>query len=230
MDILRLPTLVHNANKRAKEIEENPKLADIKQPKKLDDAYVTWILGIFGAHHFYLGNTEFGFAYLFTFGMAGVGWLVDFFRMPILVDRANEENPSPEKHLDDAYILTFPLGVLGLQHFHLGRTGWGIIYSLTFGLFGFGFLIDMIRMPYLVREVNEAIREQQKLVAVVVDNNVNTTRSFATSYQAISGDDIKKVPMNDNTASMPSPANFYHQLPPFNTKSDVPPPTYHSTC
>ena len=43
---------------RAKEIEENPKLADIKQPKKLDDAYVTWILGIFGAHHFYLGNDE----------------------------------------------------------------------------------------------------------------------------------------------------------------------------
>lgn len=227
LDIFRLPKLVAEANKRAIEVEENPEALNKKRPKTLDDAYVTWIFGILGAHHFYLGNNEFGFAYLFTFGMGGVGWLIDFFRMPILVKRANDENPSPEKHLDDAYILTFPLGVLGLQHFYLGRPCWGTTYALTFGLLSFGFLIDIIRMPYLVREVNEAIREQQKLVAVVVDDN---TTSCTTSYQTGSGSDIEKVPLNDNTAPIQYSANLYPKPPPMDTKNDEPPPAYFPNC
>ncbi|MBN2156778.1 MAG: NINE protein [Candidatus Lokiarchaeota archaeon] len=47
---------------------------------------ILWaFLGIFGAHHFYAGRIGLGLLYLFTIGILGVGWLVDFFL--ILTDR-----------------------------------------------------------------------------------------------------------------------------------------------
>jgi len=56
----------------------------------ISDAYVTWMpAGLFGAHHFYLGNTGRGFLYLFTVGLFGVGWIIDGFRIPTLVKEAN---------------------------------------------------------------------------------------------------------------------------------------------
>lgn len=51
--------------------------------------------GLFGAHHFYLGRIAFGVYYMLTLGGFGVGWIVDWFRMPVLVERANH----PERYL-----------------------------------------------------------------------------------------------------------------------------------
>ncbi|RDD45937.1 TM2 domain-containing protein [Trichoplax sp. H2] len=229
-DIFRMPKLVADANERAIELEKCPEAIHKKQIKHLDDAYLTWVLGILGAHHFYLGDTFFGIAYLCTFGMGGVGWLVDFFRMPILVKRANDENPSPEKKLDDAYILTFPFGMLGLQHFYLGRPLWGTIYSITFGLFSFGFLIDIIRMPYLVREVNEAMRERQNLLAVVIEEKNQSSNATGTLYQTESSTDIKKVPIDDNAASTQPPLNLYPSLQSMESKPTGLPPAYVPNC
>ncbi|ELU07495.1 hypothetical protein CAPTEDRAFT_59447, partial [Capitella teleta] len=45
--------------------------------------------GIFGAHHFYLGRTFFGVLYVTTFGLLGVGWLVDIVRTPLLTKHVN---------------------------------------------------------------------------------------------------------------------------------------------
>lgn len=39
--------------------------------------YIFW--GFFGAHKFYLGKSRSGFVYLFTFGLFGIGWLIDIF-------------------------------------------------------------------------------------------------------------------------------------------------------
>lgn len=36
-----------------------------------------FFLGCFGAHRFYVGRYLMGVVYLFTFGLLGVGWLVD---------------------------------------------------------------------------------------------------------------------------------------------------------
>lgn len=38
-------------------------------------------LGVFGAHKFYEGKIFFGILYLFSFGLFGVGWLVDIIRL-----------------------------------------------------------------------------------------------------------------------------------------------------
>lgn len=43
-----------------------------------------------------------------------------------------------------ALILCVFLGLLGVHRFYLGYSGMGIIYLLTFGLFGFGWLIDIL--------------------------------------------------------------------------------------
>lgn len=55
-----------------------------------------------------------------------------------------------------AFLLCFFLGYLGVHKFYEGRVGMGILYLLTFGLFGIGWLIDCIALlfkpnPYYVR-------------------------------------------------------------------------------
>ncbi|MBQ1208759.1 MAG: TM2 domain-containing protein [Lachnospiraceae bacterium] len=55
-----------------------------------------------------------------------------------------------------AFLLCFFLGYLGIHKFYEGRIGAGILYLLTLGLFGFGWIIDCIILlfkpnPYYVR-------------------------------------------------------------------------------
>ena len=91
----------------------------VRSEKKLVEAYLlAFPLGFLGLHHFYLRRYGFGALYFFTFGLLGVGWLSDLFRMPCLVREANRRQAAPEeddqKSLSDAYVLWFPLfGLLG---------------------------------------------------------------------------------------------------------------------
>lgn len=43
-----------------------------------------------------------------------------------------------------ALLLCIFLGCLGVHRFYVGRIGGGILYLLTFGIFGIGWLIDII--------------------------------------------------------------------------------------
>jgi len=43
-----------------------------------------------------------------------------------------------------AFILCFFVGVLGIHRFYVGKIGTGVLYLFTGGLFGIGWLVDLI--------------------------------------------------------------------------------------
>ena len=50
---------------------------------------------------------------------------------------------SSSKSKNTALLLCFFMGVFGIHQFYVGKTGKGILYLLTGGLFGIGWLIDL---------------------------------------------------------------------------------------
>lgn len=122
-------------------------------------AYVLCVspLGIFGAHHFYLKRYLNGGFYAATFGLFGFGWIFDMLRLPVLYERYADEDKH--KYPDEAYVFWFPFGLFGLHHFYLGRKKWGILYACSFGCLGIGWIIDGIRLPFLIKEFNKYVRD-----------------------------------------------------------------------
>ena len=59
-----------------------------------------------------------------------------------------------------AYLLALLtlLGVAGIQHFYLGKPLRGIIWLLTWGLFGIGSIIDLFTLKAQTRAVNERLQ------------------------------------------------------------------------
>jgi TM2 domain-containing membrane protein YozV len=52
-------------------------------------AYLAWLL--LGWHYLYVGRVGMQFAFWFTFGFLIVGWFIDFFRVPGMVRRHNDD-------------------------------------------------------------------------------------------------------------------------------------------
>ena len=59
--------------------------------KSLAVAYVLWFFfGLFGVHRFYLGNWFTGTLYALSAGFYFVGWFLDLFMLPFLVNSSNQ--------------------------------------------------------------------------------------------------------------------------------------------
>jgi hypothetical protein len=60
-----------------------------RRSKSLLFAYLAWFL--LGWHYLYMGRIGMQFAFWFTLGFLIVGWFVDFFRLPGMIRRMNED-------------------------------------------------------------------------------------------------------------------------------------------
>ncbi len=62
-------------------------------------AYILWLFfGLIGVHRFYCGRVGTGILWFFTGGVFGIGWLVDVFLIPDMVEEANREYLSLQRN------------------------------------------------------------------------------------------------------------------------------------
>ncbi|MBF7052172.1 TM2 domain-containing protein [Halomonas sp. KAO] len=104
--------------------------------------YLLWLFGFLGAHRFYYGKPVTGTIWFFTLGLLGIGWLIDLFLIPAMDRQADLRFTSGPINYSLAWLLLTFLGVFGLHRFYQGKWLSGIVYLLTFGLFGLGVLYD----------------------------------------------------------------------------------------
>ena len=118
--------------------------------------YVLWFFGFFGAHRFYFGKPITGLIYVLTFGLFFVGWIIDLILIPSMAEQARQRNVPGEYDHNIAWLLHsfFLLGLLGLHRFYLGKWITGILWLLTGGLFGIGFIYDWFTLNEQVNEAN----------------------------------------------------------------------------
>ena len=63
-----------------------------------------------------------------------------------------------------AYLLWFFFGLLGIHNFYLGKVGMGILYLLTGGIFGIGWLIDLFTLGGQVDTYNALFMAERALI------------------------------------------------------------------
>lgn len=104
--------------------------------------YALWVMGFTGSHRFYYGKPVTGTIWFFTLGLLGIGWLIDLFLIPSMDRQADLRfRPGPINYSVAWLLLTF-LGLFGVHRMYLGKWITGLLYLVTLGLFGIGYLYD----------------------------------------------------------------------------------------
>lgn len=130
-------------------------MSPIQSPThSLPVGYLCWIFGFTGAHRFYYGKQVTGTIWFFTFGLLGIGWIVDLFLMPFLHASAERLYVGGEHDYNLAWLLLTFLGVFGIHRFYMGKWITGTIWFLTGGLFLVGWLYDLWTLNQQISEEN----------------------------------------------------------------------------
>lgn len=116
--------------------------------------YILWIFGFTGAHRFYYGKPISGTLYFFTLGLLGIGWLIDLFLIPKMDEQADQRFVSGHLDYTVAWVLLTFLGLFGIHRMYQGKWVSGIVYLLTGGIFGLGYLYDFWTLNEQLSDLN----------------------------------------------------------------------------
>ena len=119
--------------------------------------YILWIFGFTGSHRFYYGKPLMGTIYFFTFGLLGIGWLIDFFLIPAMDRQADLRFASGGIDYSVAWLLLTFLGIFGIHRMYMKKWFTGVIYLLTGGLLGLGYLYDFWTLNDQITILNRLI-------------------------------------------------------------------------
>ncbi len=127
-----------------------------QQTHSLIVGYILWIFGFLGAHRFYFGKPISGTIYFFTLGLFFIGWIVDLFLIPSMERQADIRFAPGPIDYTVAWILLVFLGPLGVHRMYMGKWFSGILYLLTGGLFGIGYIYDLWTLNDQITLINGA--------------------------------------------------------------------------
>ena len=116
--------------------------------------YLLWLFGFLGAHRFYYGKPVTGTIWFFTLGLLGIGWLIDLFLIPSMDRQADFRFQAGPVNYSVAWILLTFLGLFGVHRMYMGKWFTGILYLLSAGLVGLGYLYDYWTLNGQVDQLN----------------------------------------------------------------------------
>ncbi len=118
--------------------------------------YIIWIFGFLGAHRFYYGKPISGTIYFFTLGLFFIGWIVDLFLIPGMEREADIRFTAGPVDYTVAWMLLVFLGLFGVHRMYMGKWLTGILYLLTGGIFGLGYIYDLWTINDQITVINGA--------------------------------------------------------------------------
>ncbi len=116
--------------------------------------YILWIFGFTGSHRFYYGKPVTGTIWFFTLGLLFIGWIIDLFLIPSMDRQADFRYHSGNLDYTVAWILLTFLGLFGIHRFYMGKWFTGIVYLLSGGILGIGYLYDLWTLNDQVSLIN----------------------------------------------------------------------------
>jgi TM2 domain-containing membrane protein YozV len=119
--------------------------------------YILWIFGFTGSHRFYYGKPISGSIWFLTLGLLGIGWLIDIFLIPGMDRRADLRFEKGIIDYNLAWVLLTFLGLFGIHRIYMGKVFTGLLYLLTGGLFGLGYLYDYWTLNDQIADLNRGI-------------------------------------------------------------------------
>ena len=119
--------------------------------------YILWIFGFTGSHRFYYGKPISGSIWFLTLGLLGIGWLIDVFLIPSMDRNADLRFEKGVIDYNLTWILLTFLGLFGIHRIYMGKIFTGLLYMLTGGLFGLGYLYDYWTLNEQIAEQNRGL-------------------------------------------------------------------------
>lgn len=116
--------------------------------------YILWIFGFTGSHRFYYGKPITGTIWFFTAGLFLIGWIIDLLLIPSMDRNADLKYKKGNTDYTVAWILLIFLGLFGIHRFYMRKWLTGLLYLLSGGILGLGYLYDLWFLNDQVSELN----------------------------------------------------------------------------